>query len=157
MMKTLDEVIDNFEKACDLERRCEGCSGCLDQENGCPNDGAESVPDALHYLKEYRSEKAMWEADRKGYLDWIEQYKEAREKHQQAVIELKKNPPLTWDELKAMTGKPVWVEGDRGNMWIIVGAFPRWMPDAFADSVPNIWWKKEDLGKTWQAYRKERE
>lgn len=54
-MKTLEEVIDDFEKACDLERRCANCSGCLDQEYGCPNDGAESVPDALHYLKEYRT------------------------------------------------------------------------------------------------------
>lgn len=53
-MKTLDEVIDDFEKACDLERRCENCSGCLGQEEGCPNDGAESVPDALRYLKAYR-------------------------------------------------------------------------------------------------------
>lgn len=53
-MKSLDKVIDDFEKACDLKRRCEGCSGCLSQENGCPNDGAESVPDALHYLKEYQ-------------------------------------------------------------------------------------------------------
>ena len=53
-MKTLDEVIDDFEKACDLERRCKDCSGCLGQEDGCPNDGAESIPDALNYLKEYR-------------------------------------------------------------------------------------------------------
>ena len=56
-MKTLDEVIDDFEKACDLERRCEDCSGCLYQENGCPNDGAESVPDALYYLREYKDSK----------------------------------------------------------------------------------------------------
>ena len=71
-MKTLDEVIDDFEKACDLERRCEGCSGCLGHEEGCPNDGAESIPDALHYLKELRyildnmvwvkpEEKGHWE------------------------------------------------------------------------------------------------
>ena len=53
-MKTLDEVINIFEKACDLEKRCEECDGCLSQEYGCPNDGAEAVPDALHYLREYR-------------------------------------------------------------------------------------------------------
>lgn len=56
-MKTLSEVIACFEKACDLEKRCEGCDGCLSQENGCPNDGADAVPDALHYLKEYHSLK----------------------------------------------------------------------------------------------------
>ena len=84
-MKTLDEVIAELE-----------------------DEGL--FADALHYLKEYRSDKVMWEADRKGYLNWIEQYKEAREKHQQAVIELKKNPPLTWQELKQMEGKPIWLD-----------------------------------------------
>ena len=52
-MKTLDEVIDIFEKACDLERRCEDCAGCLAHE-WCPNDGADAVPDALHYLQSYQ-------------------------------------------------------------------------------------------------------
>ena len=54
-MKTLDEVIAIFEKACDLERRCEDCSGCLGHDEGCPNNGADAVPDALHYLKEYQT------------------------------------------------------------------------------------------------------
>ena len=53
-MKSLDEVIDIFEKACDLDRRCEDCSGCLSHDEGCPNDGSEAVPDALHYLKELK-------------------------------------------------------------------------------------------------------
>ena len=66
-MKTLDEVIAELEDE-------------------------ELFADALHYLKQYRSDKLMWEADRKGYLDWIEQYKEARDRHQQAVIELKRKP-----------------------------------------------------------------
>lgn len=65
----------------------------------CPYDiDCENVPgedlraDAVFYLKQYRSDKLMWEADRKGYLDWIERYKDARDKHQQAVIELKRKP-----------------------------------------------------------------
>lgn len=53
-MKTLDEVITIFEKACDLDQRCEDCSGCLAHDEGCPNDGANAVPDALHYLEAYR-------------------------------------------------------------------------------------------------------
>ena len=109
-MKTLDEVIDAMER-CSKPHYFER-AGCPyeddDAETGCHPDDRDA--DALYYLKEYRSEKAMWEADRKGYLDWIEQYKESREKHQQAVIELKKNPPLTWDELKDMEEKPVWIE-----------------------------------------------
>lgn len=59
-MKSLDEVIDIFEKACDLEKRCEDCPGCLSQDYGCPNDGAGSVPDALYYLKEYRDRIPRW-------------------------------------------------------------------------------------------------
>lgn len=78
-------------------------------------------------------------------------------RNQKSLEQASQNLPLTWEELKTMEGKPVWVEGTRGNMWIIVGAFPKWMPDAFADSFPNIWWKKEDLGRDWQAYRKEKD
>lgn len=162
MQKKLDEVIDDFEKACDLERKCEDCIGCLGQENGCPNDGAESIPDALHYLKEYRSEKAMWEADRKAYLDWIEQYKDAREKHQQAVIELKKNPPLTYDELKTMLGQPVWIEvGKESGVWLgewcLVTQISDWMISTVRCSLEFWNVRKNTIGETWQAYRKERE
>lgn len=93
-MKTLDEVIDDFEKACDLERRCEGCSGCLGQEYGCPNDGAESVPDALCYLKEYRSEKAMWEKTRE---DEQARYQEAIDNCNRAENKF----TLAWKDLQA--------------------------------------------------------
>lgn len=58
------------------------------------------------------------------------------------------NPPLTWDELKDMEGKPVWIEGPLitgGPHWIIVG------PSHLYDG------KIVGYGKTWQAYRKERE
>ena len=58
-MKSLDEVIYIFEKACDLDQRCEDCSGCLAHDEGCPNDGAEAVPDALHYLKELKDLQYM--------------------------------------------------------------------------------------------------
>jgi len=182
-MLTLDDVIDNFEKACDLELRCENCSGCLSQENGCPYDGAESIPDALHYLKEYRSDKVHWEADRKSYQGFVDSYIKSRDKHQAAVIELKHkekevneiltdyvalkqwwteqqvNPPLSWDELKAMEGKPVWIEllgNGHWKGWDVVGGFAY---DDFGEAmvtVHNDDYYKLDLGKTWQAYRKER-
>ena len=155
-MKTLDEVIKANE-CCDHgepDSRCEDCP-----YNGIGACCAERESDALHYLREYRSEKVMWEADRKGYLDWIEQYKEAREKHQQAVIELKKNPPLTWEQLKEMEGKPVWVEyeGYTPDWEVIenVGTFKS-ADGLFVETHKSIL-HKEDIGKTWQAYRKERE
>ena len=134
-MKTLDEVIDDFEKACDLERRCVGCSGCLGQEYGCPNDGAESVPDALHYLKEYRK------------LDSLDA----------VAFPEDDNQPLTWDELKQMEGKPVWVEygtfSDSG--WALIseireqGCIEFLLPFGL-----SLVMQKGAIGKTWQAYRK---
>lgn len=161
-MKTLDEVIKAYEICLNIkETSCRDCPYTEFNAEGkwaCSLCG-DCTEDALSYLKEYRSEKAMWEADRKGYLNWIEQYKEAREKHQQAVIELKKNPALTWDELKAMEGKPVWVEdGLENGEWYIIECFTgsgRFIAhDRYADDTV---FKAVDMGNVWQAYRKERE
>lgn len=144
-MKTLDEVIDNFEKACDLERRCENCSGCLGQENGCPYDGAESVPDALHYLKEYRD------------------YRNANKTvTQDGSVAEAENEPLTWDELKQMEGKPVWVEWTKTeeSYWCFVG---EWFDDdemriyhigrAYADYIHKTIYTPDIV----QSFRKGRE
>ena len=147
-MKTLDEVIEALEDA-----RVQVETGTGYWVDYRDNDKLKT--DALHYLKEYRSDKAMWEADRKGHLDWIEQYKEAREKHQQAVIELKKNPPLTWDELRTMEGKPVWIENMFYKKWLI--AYQINESDIIFDG--NGFYTQAfviDYGKSWQAYRKER-
>ena len=70
--------------------------------------GATETRDALHYLKHLQ-----------------EYYNMSREHHEP-------NPALTWDELRTMEGKPVWVEvlddnGDhykwRGDGWYIVKDF----------------------------------
>ena len=140
-MRTLDEVINIFEKACDLERRCENCSGCMSQENGCPNDGANAVPDALHYLKEYR----------KLEMAYVK-----------VLSDIEDNPPLTWDELKTMEGKPVWIDAES----LSVGVSPYWKDcyiiksfsnDEFMYCNDGFEWAKEMQGRMWQAYRKERE
>lgn len=158
-MKTIDEVIESITKQSGLEirnvRKPEKDRFWVDRE---------TYNDALYYLREYRSEKVMWEADRKGYLDWIEQYKEAREKHQQAVIELKRNDPITWDELRQMEGNPVWVEIlsdeiDLSSRWMMVARETKAhsLPLAYTDDMGHwIYGHEDDLGKTWQAYRKER-
>lgn len=152
-MKTLDEVIDNFEKACDLERRCEGCSGCLGQEYGCPNDGAESVPDALHYLKVL-----------KDILDPLKVKKITHEitcpqcNSVIAILLPESNEPLTWDELKQMEGKPVLVEHRLFKGWRLIG----WQANdhmmnlvgPYSEQLPLF---ADGYGVGWQAYRKERE
>ena len=172
-MKTLDEVIEALEDA-----RVQVETGTGYWVDYRDNDKLKT--DALHYLKEYRSDKAMWEADRKGYLDWIEQYKEsrekhqqavieqykeAREKHQQAVIELKKNPPLTWEEFCKMGDKAVWIEVHGAKAlhtsgWALVGntSFTTWagVPSCSLVKVGVTYALPiDEYGKTWQAYRKE--
>ena len=159
-MKTLNEVIDSITKQSGLEirdvRKPEKDRFWVDRE---------TYNDALHYLREYRSDMKHWESDRKGYEDWIEQYKDARNKHQQAVIELKRNDPLTWDELKGMEGKPVWVEYNlhlsdedaRSRMWIIVQKIMPWRQDNELIYYSGFVFGKEEIGKTWNAYRKEME
>ena len=157
-MKTPDEVIDDFEKACDLERRCEGCSGCLGQEYGCPNDGAECVPDALHYLKIL-----------KDILDPLKIKKITHEitcpqcNSVIAILLPESNPPLTWQELRQMEGKPVWVEGGDDSIcwnhksWVLIRS------DCENDDLIicqgadyGFAISKEDYCSNWQAYRKER-
>ena len=82
-MKTLDEVINKFENCNHYEFSCDGCPYLL-EECDCTCD-----PDALHYLKEYRSELS--------------------------------NERLSWDELKQLEGKPVWIEDDEGyKYWVII-------------------------------------
>lgn len=85
-MKTLDEVIKANE-CCnhgEPDSRCEYCP-----YNGIGACCLERESNALHYLKEYRTLQY-------GYI--------------KAIANLEDNPPLTWDELKTMEGKPVWVE-----------------------------------------------
>ena len=169
-MKTLDEIIDTFEKACDLERRCEGCSGCLSHDYGCPNDGAESIPDALHYLKEYQKVDSNYFSELHNIADayFLQAYREDKDELTALRAfwkEQHENAPLTWDELKAMTGKPVWVheydpiddnKGWHRCRWYLVN----FVNDTYfyvydMDGVEN-YFDLSDYGKTWTAYRKEK-
>ena len=62
------------------------------------------------------------------------------------------NVALSWDELKAMEGKPVWVEDeDSYSRWeIIHGVYDDGI--SFGDYFLN----KNEFGTIWQAYRKEK-
>ena len=70
------------------------------------------------------------------------------------------NVPLTWDELNCMDGKPVWVEVDGqwcGRFWAFVEAGNDSYINFFqkGQEYPEDLWKR-DMGKTWNAFRKER-
>ena len=130
-MKTLDEVIKELEN----------------RQNFIMyygQDGTEWQSDELYYLKEYRDQKEQIDA-LPDYYDLVNFWAESQE-----------NPPLTWDELRQMEGKPVWIqEGDHGY-WIII--------DNFSITSYGYHWlnsaerclEKEYMGISWQAYRKEK-
>ena len=128
-MHTIDEVIKAIEY-------------CMKDGDNCPEEcpfvGSCSPTsyavkaDALQHLKEYRE-----------MLNNVE------------------NEPLDWYELKQMEGKPVWVEELEGkyadSSWYIHhGTADGYDNDEILYLQPFAVFTKNTLGKTWQAYRKER-
>lgn len=137
-MPTLDEVIKAMENCYGSDAECcDKCSYTMEVTgHGVICRKCDLEDDALHYLKEFQGLSKMWN-------DKLDKEQE--------------NPPLTWDELKQMRGKPVWVEhhlfkgwrliGWQGNdhMMNLVGPYSEQLP-LFADGC----------GCDWQVYRKER-
>ena len=97
--------------------------------------------DAVTYLTEYKGLSKMWN-------DKLDKEQE--------------NPPLDWETLKQMTGKPVWVEYNlhisdrdaRSRMWIIVQKIMPWRQDDELIYYSGFVFGKKEIGKTWQAYLK---
>ncbi len=145
-MKTLDEVIAELE-----------------------DEGL--FPDALQWLKMYRSDMQMYSENQKYWEDElkkkIKDFGDAKERYIKRLKELDigtLNEPLSWDELRQMEGKPVWVEyGISFNQkrWVVIHSFHNTGSFCYMNvsgNYPNTFWQK-DMGEDefWQAYRKERE
>ena len=102
--------------------------------------------DCIHYLKEYQGLSKM----RNDKFD----------KEQE-------NPPLTWEQLKQMEGKPVWVEYEEDKYmykeWTIITdifdtdnckGIKAVRIDSDRYPVPIYLWRRRTA---WQAYRNEKE
>ena len=178
-MKTLDEVIHALEKCTDYDAECEGCPYRDDNKGGleCVMKNLEEV---LHYLKEYRAGKDDLERTKKMCFEFvgtkmIEAEKQGRTLAcpncgDEFIILPERNDPLDWETLKQMEGKPVWMEefypvmedetgatedeGYYNKHWDIIRKV---YPKQIAFYVQGMTNHKEWIGKTWQAYRKERE
>lgn len=146
-MKTLDEVIKALEIC--TSGYCSNPDGyCpyLNIDNDC--DTRLRKLDALEYLKKLKRIEAKIEKIAIGNVE--------------DTLSKMDNPPLTWDELKTMEGKPVWLERTEKYCvprWAIVDEIYKW--DSIDDSTVIMQPEDEelflsDLGKSWQAYRKER-
>lgn len=148
-MKTLNEVIKN------LEDGTEHLSAMLISR--------ETWSDALHYLKNYRDTKKWLDLEKRNYAEAVKNCERPKAKYTQMILDMNRNGPLTWDELKQMEGKPVWVVRTEKYCvphWAIVDKVYKW--DSIDDSSAILQPEDEELflsdqGKTWQAYRKERE
>lgn len=153
-MKTLDEVIEYFSNQCKMRHVY------------LTEDADARFADALHYLKEYRDEGINL-----GKLrEQIEAYAEKRVQMEDILTdyvalkqywaEQQENPSLTWNELKQMEGKPVWVEivaPDNWKAWFLISAIDDgflWVFDSKGDAhnLPRVCLDT----RLWQAYRKER-
>ena len=154
-MKTLDEVIKAQER-CGTYPNCHFCflhSGPM----------CEWIRDALQWLKGY---KAHIELDklRDKYSDTSQIT--CPKCHSEFVILPDINTPLTWQELRTMAGKPVWIEGEHGCIWD-QKAWSLIRLDAENEDIVicvstdnGVHYEfaigEEDYGSDWQAYRKER-
>lgn len=138
-MKSLNEVIDKLEKA------------DLTWSNIKNNLNYEDFRDALFYLKEYKKNQEDPDGDHQQL-----------EKAQKLLWEFYQNDPLTWQELRGMEEKPVWVEGSvcSSGFWAIVEGFGESGGADYVFLCGNQFWKEDmkddDNGLSWQAYRKER-
>ena len=145
-MKTLDEVIKAYEI-------CIGyyCSNA--EHDVCPYFGEsdmgcmkEPEKDALHYLKEYRDH----------IKNEIIELQEEVKKQKEMIEFLEK--PLTWDELRQMEGKSVWVEEHHGDTkgWLLILRKCDDVVTCTTKHGNSFYLYKANYGEKWQAYRKER-
>jgi len=130
-MKTLDKVIEELQ----YWDTCHEYPECFYDD--------EVTRDALHYLKEYQRYQNTPSCN--GHMALVDYFEESQ-----------KNEPLTWDELKEMEDKPVWVETEPINGWIIVEIRDSFMKGREYIKFGLLELSNKELGKTWKAYRKER-
>ena len=151
-MKTLNEIIDGLSNYPDLENED------IVQVN------ADIIVDALYHLKRYKDQ-------REARDDQINRYRDVAKKCENILTDYvalqqywwkqQENPPLTWDELRKMEGKPVFIcilkdDGEWHGEWCLIEKVSNLMVETLRCEM-NYWgFRKITFGKTWQAYRKER-
>lgn len=117
-----------------------------------------TLADALHYLKEYKQ-------TRQDLLDGMKRLEGKELMFLLALANLEDNPPLTWDELKQMEGKPVWIDSvPQIRRWVIIKKFHpiggnKNLFDMEVEDGAHFLRKnmRKDDPAWWLAYRKEME
>lgn len=160
-MRTLDEVIKNFE-ICRKARlnliSCNGCTYAIGDNDFCIDC---NETDVLEWLKGYQKHIEL-DKLRDKYGETSQKLRNTSQIicpkcHSEFVILPEANNPLTWDELKQMVGKPVWLEdSNQQGEWVLLSG----MEDDelyFVYRTCNEYkiYRKEQ-GTLWKAHRKER-
>lgn len=65
------------------------------------------------------------------------------------------NCPLTWDELKNLQGKPVWLKTSLGCEWVIIYTFAQLDDGSEVITTSSAILEESDCGVKWQAFRNE--
>lgn len=177
-MKTIDDVLKAYD-ICINEKSCDDCPYTEHDEEGkwaCSLCG-DCTRDTVYYLEQYKKTKEL-------LFDVLKRLEKSENLYHDTVTELSKWEdedwkdrclPLTWDELKQMVGKPVWIEYNlhlsdkffHRGIWIIIPRIEFWLNDEvityngyfFCKSEMEEYWKaykkeKSEMGEYWQAYRK---
>ena len=128
--------------------------------------------DALHYLKEYQERlhnlqdmMDRYDISVKNYEEAVENCRIAEQKYWRMTNNVEDMSPLTWDELKQMVGKPVWIDSvPLIRRWVIIKKFHpigrnKNLFDMEVEDGAHFLRKsmRRDAPAWWQAYRKERE
>ena len=142
-MKSIYDVI-NALSICGRHEKC--CIGCPYQAVLYPTSVGNTCrdvknDDAVYYLKQYIMSRKHFE-----YLE---------EEYYKAIVEMEKNPPLTWDEICQMAGKPIWVENDG---WEIVDGCTSIDFTSISGAIFRRYNDESygNYGTDWNAYRKEK-
>jgi hypothetical protein len=177
-MKTLDEVIKSFEWCIDDGH--DDCDGCP-YNTGEVTDCHERNIDALHYLRELRdmTDIPMEYFENGGTSQKLRNTSQITcpKCHSEFVIlddpdgdhaqllkcqallqDIYRNDPLTWNELRTMEGKPVWLERPEWKEWLLIseideGKCEIYLRDKWGNGVIV---NGRNVGY-WRAYRKERD
>ena len=168
-MNTLDKVIKATQNIQTTFK--EGCLNC-NFYVVCKQDCY--FEDLLHYLNDYKKKDKKYESALERLEESRKRYLSEYQKIEDEYDELKdwwaeehaENVPLTWQELKQMEGKPVWVEvyepidektGWHTASWKLI----EFINDEYfdvrdSDGEQECFYKSENDCYCWQAYRKER-
>ena len=110
--------------------------------------------DALRYLKQYQEVTEVLHKHGFGSV-WGITLPNPEKVEGKPDIDESMNQPLTWEELSAMKGKPVWMEFESGEKyWTVIYSVGQMRDGTWMMSDKNEFYTGN--GKNWKAYRKER-